>query len=249
MKKKILAAVSAAVLLCGAMCVPAAADTAYKKGDVNRDGEIAVDDAQLAMQDYVAYHVAKKAHILDDEQLTLADVTDPDGGQASQVTIEDCMLILKYYTACVAEPELKGTDLVTWISEAAAAEPKTKKSQYKMGDVNRDGEITREDARLVLKDYTEFIVVLKEQHILDEEQLALADIDGKAEISASGIVSGASVTDAYLIETYVKACEVDEIVKSIDIVEWYKTCFHDFVAWLVEQQELEEAGLKNSMDQ
>ena len=239
MKKNILAALSAAILLCGAMNVPAAAETAYKKGDVNRDGEISVDDAQLAMQDYVAYHVAKKAHILNDEQLALADVADPDGGAASQVTLEDCMLILKYYAACVAEPELKGTDLTTWITAAAAAEPKTQKSQYKMGDVNRDGEITREDAILAVKEYADYVVAVK-AHVLDEEQLLLANINGFTEIHSNGRASAVDLTDAQAIQAYVKACEFDETVKNIDIIDWHKTCFHDFIQWLNEQQEQEE---------
>ena len=78
MKKKFFAALSAAVLLFGALTAPAAAETKYRKGDVNRDGEVSVEDAQLALKDYVEYLLGLNDHILDDEQQELADVTDID---------------------------------------------------------------------------------------------------------------------------------------------------------------------------
>ena len=90
---------------------------------------------------------------------------------------------------------------------------------------------------------------MNEHHILDEEQFMLANVNGITEVHSNGRVSAVDLTDSNIIQTYVKACGPDETVKNIDIFKWYKTCFHDFVAWLIEQQELEEAESKNSMDQ
>ena len=123
MKKKFFAALSAAVLLFGALTAPAAAETKYRKGDVNRDGEVSVEDAQLALKDYVEYLLGLNDHILDDEQQELADVTDIDNGdpekrygRISKVTLDDAVYILQYYTACLSDENLKDTDILTWIN-------------------------------------------------------------------------------------------------------------------------------------
>lgn len=119
MKKRIFAALAASVMLCGVLAAPAAAETTYKKGDVNMDGEIGPDDVQLALIDYTEYLVARKVHTLTDEQIELADV---DGlsctyrGRTTRITVEDAHAILVYYTECVADAKLKDTDIQTWFA-------------------------------------------------------------------------------------------------------------------------------------
>lgn len=143
-----------------------------------------------------------------------------------------------------AEPA-EQTEPVTEQPAQTEPEPSTEttepeKPKYKMGDVNRDGEITREDAILALKEYGEYVVGLQKEHVLDEEQLMLANIDGITKVHSNGREYAVDITDAQVIQTYVKACEFDETVKNIDIIDWHKTCFHDFIQWLNEQQEQEE---------
>ena len=143
-----------------------------------------------------------------------------------------------------AEPA-EQTEPVTEQPAQTEPEPSTEttepeKPKYKMGDVNRDGEITREDAILALKEYGEYVVALQKEHVLDEEQLMLANIDGITKVHDNGREYAVDLTDAQVIQTYVKACEFDETVKDMDIIDWYQTCFHDFIQWLNEQQEQEE---------
>ena len=142
-----------------------------------------------------------------------------------------------------AEPA-EQTEPVTEQPAQTEPEPSTEttepeKPKYKMGDVNRDGEITIEDALLTEIEYTEYVVAMK-AHVLDEEQIMLADIDGITKVHSNGRVSAVDITDASVILAYVKAGEFDEAVKNMDIIEWYQTCYHDFNQWLNEQQEQEE---------
>ena len=119
MKKKFFAALAASVMLCGMLTAPAAAETTYKKGDVNMDGEVSVDDVMLVLTDYVDYLLAYKPHVLTEEQIELADVNGKSKserrGRESKVTVEDAQAILVYYTECVADAKLKDTDIVTWL--------------------------------------------------------------------------------------------------------------------------------------
>ena len=130
MKKRFFAALAASVMLCGVLTAPAAAETKYKKGDVNMDGEVSVEDVMLALTDYTDYLLAYKPHVLTEEQIELADVNGKSGserrGRESKVTVEDAHAILAYYTACVADAKLKDTDIVTWLRSTHPAwlEPK-----------------------------------------------------------------------------------------------------------------------------
>lgn len=126
MKKRIFAALAASVMLCGVLAAPAAAETTYKKGDVNMDGEIGPDDVQLALIDYTEYLVALKEHTLTDEQIELADIDGESGENrwneyyhVSKVTIIDVQAILMYYTECLADSKLKETDIQTWFASWA----------------------------------------------------------------------------------------------------------------------------------
>lgn len=124
MKKRFFAALAASMLLGGVMTAPAAAAD-YKKGDVNMDGEVSFDDAQLALIDYIEYVVAGKTHSLSDEQQELANVdgvadTWNDrslGERESKVSIVDAVYLLQYATECTADSQLKDKDIQTWIDE------------------------------------------------------------------------------------------------------------------------------------
>ena len=120
MKKKAFAALAAAVLLCGALTAPAAAEQTYKKGDINMDGTVDVADAMLALIDYTNYLVAGNPHTLTDAQIELADVdgvSKESFGITSKVTSIDALLILAYYTETVSDPSVINTDIVTWAKE------------------------------------------------------------------------------------------------------------------------------------
>ncbi|MBR6716899.1 MAG: hypothetical protein IKI77_00940 [Oscillospiraceae bacterium] len=123
MKKKMLAALAASVMLCGVLSAPASA-AAYKKGDINMDGEITAADAQLALIDYTEYLVAGMDHILTEEQLELGNIdgkfketTDEMGTRISGVTAREAQAILYYYTACVADSGLKEVEIVDYLAE------------------------------------------------------------------------------------------------------------------------------------
>ena len=111
---------AAAMLLGSALTVPATAAPAYKKGDINMDGEIGPEDASLALVEYVEYYLAGKPHTLTDEQLALADVDSVSSVRdnwSSGVNLLDANYILIYYTECVADPKLKETDISAWIPD------------------------------------------------------------------------------------------------------------------------------------
>lgn len=98
--KKIIAAVSSFVLLCGAFVMPVSAAEApnFKKGDVDMNGEVTAIDAQLVLISYLNF-VMNGNHTLLDEQLVLADVyenkpVNSDGNETS-VTASDAQFILK----------------------------------------------------------------------------------------------------------------------------------------------------------
>ncbi len=95
------AALSAAVLLCSAGMIPAAAaDTPqYQKGDVNMDGTVDVKDAVLVAESYCGWIVGKD-HFLTEEQMVLADVADTEPlfylGRETNITIQDASDLLCY---------------------------------------------------------------------------------------------------------------------------------------------------------
>ena len=73
--------------------------------------------------------------------------------------------------------------------------------QYQKGDVNMDGTVNELDAQLIMEDYTDWI--LDKDHILTEEQLALADVDGESvTIPHNGNTSYATIIDAMKIMQY-----------------------------------------------
>ena len=131
MKKKVLTARCAGVLFCGMVSAPvSAAETQYRKGDVNMNGEIDLRDCHAVLAEFTYYAVARLDHYLTDEQIELADilpdmfteiVTDAQTGttqeRVSRITSRDALMLLKYYTYAMVDEELKEKDVVDWIKE------------------------------------------------------------------------------------------------------------------------------------
>ena len=106
MKKKIFAAFAAAVTGLCCLAAPVSAESQYQMGDVNRDGQIDIGDAQLALKEYTAVRIGQYplGTVLDDEQRSLAMVTDRSiltenaDYAKDHVVIEDVYILLSYYT-------------------------------------------------------------------------------------------------------------------------------------------------------
>ena len=75
MKKKIIAALCAAIMAVCGLCAPVSAESTYKKGDVNMDGKVDVDDAQLILQEYCCAGVVAMPLSFTEEQMELAAIT------------------------------------------------------------------------------------------------------------------------------------------------------------------------------
>ena len=124
MKKKIFAALAAAVTGLCCLAAPVSAESQYRMGDVNRDGQVELADAQWALKEYTAVRIGQYplGTVLDDEQRSLAMVTDrsilKDNAEYAQdhVVISDVCTILAYYTDCVLthRTEYKGMDIIEY---------------------------------------------------------------------------------------------------------------------------------------
>lgn len=113
------------------------------------------------------------------------------------------------------------------VTVPAAAEETT----YRMGDVNMDGEISVEDAMLVLREYTEYTVV-QNSHILKDAQLKLADVipDCVQNVEPDEVkyarLAGISAADAQAILCYYTQCVADPALKDTEISVWYRRDFN-----------------------
>ena len=112
MNKKLFAALTASLMLCGMLTAPvSAAETDVKMGDVNLDGVVDVADAQWILMDYVSLMCRNKGH-LTPEQRTIGNV---DGKTETSrqypeieyvASIEDAYHILRYYCAHLVNPDI-----------------------------------------------------------------------------------------------------------------------------------------------
>ena len=106
MKKKIFAVLAAAVTGLCCLAAPVSAESQYRMGDVNRDGQIDLGDAQLALKEYTAVRIGQYplGTVLDDEQRSLAMVTDrsilKENAEYAQdhVVLEDVFILLSYFS-------------------------------------------------------------------------------------------------------------------------------------------------------
>lgn len=86
--------------------------TAVLKGDANGDGVVSVEDAQLALLDYVDT-LAGLQSSLTDKQKEACDINGDN-----QITVEDAQLILLYYVSNTLTGEI-----VTWDELLGKAKP------------------------------------------------------------------------------------------------------------------------------
>gem|GEM_PF-2563219 len=184
MKKKLFAALTAALMLGSTMAAPVSAAETYKKGDVNMDGEITVADAQMVLEQFTVFLCGKVEGCVDYEQhkdesdylyyhLTaeqeqLASIT---GGTTKSLEPElhadipfhvlDAQCILMYSTE-----KLAGKEVPDNIEDFVSAMQRPEETRYgreiggvfyEMGDVTMDGVIDYYDATEALQLYTEMV--------------------------------------------------------------------------------------------
>ena len=184
MKKKLFAALTAALMLGSTMAAPVSAAETYKKGDVNMDGEITVADAQMVLEQFTVFLCGKVEGCVDYEQhkdesdylyyhLTaeqeqLASIT---GGTTKSLEPElhadipfhvlDAQCILMYSTE-----KLAGKEVPDNIEDFVSAMQRPEETRYgreiggvfyEMGDVTMDGAIDYYDATEALQLYTEMV--------------------------------------------------------------------------------------------
>ncbi len=182
MKKKLFAALTAALMLGSTMAASVSAAETYKKGDVNMDGDITVADAQLVLEqftvficgnvegcDYYEQHKDDADFLyyhLTAEQEQLASIT---GGTTKSLEPElhadipfhvlDAQCILMYSTEKLAGKEVP--DNIEDFVSAMQHPEETRYGReiggvfYEMGDVTMDGAIDYYDAIEALQLYTE----------------------------------------------------------------------------------------------
>ncbi len=106
--RKLFAFLSAGVLCCCALGGTAFAEetepvdlSQYQMGDINMDGQVDLDDAQLALRTYVfmlAQKDVKECLGVTEEQIKLADVIRYSTEKNSYLDVADAKVILEYYT-------------------------------------------------------------------------------------------------------------------------------------------------------
>ena len=146
-----------------------------KYGDVNRDGRIDGSDKTLLLE-YISGTLT-----LDSEQEVLSDLDGDD-----EITPHDGQLMVQYINNNVATGNIGVVMTFTNSNRAVKL--------LKYGDVNRDGEITQEDATQIMQHFMNPTTVP-----FDNEQFVLADVDG------NGIITN---FDAIAAMKYVNTGEV-----------------------------------------
>ena len=87
----------------GAVTLENSDEPDFLLGDVNGDGKVSVDDAQMTLKAYT-FRIAGKEMNLDERQIKAADIDEN-----AIISVEDAQLILKYYT----QKTVAGKD-ITW---------------------------------------------------------------------------------------------------------------------------------------
>lgn len=179
-------------------------ETRFLKGDVNRDSKITLDDCELIKQ-----HIMEEV-VLDDEQLCLADVDGENGITAAdyvklknyiegrsyrflkgdvnrdgKITSDDYALILDRVKGNLTlDPEQEHLADIDE-NDTVNITDSTKllriinglEKRYELGDIDRDGAVTSKDCELI-EEY------VRDNSVLDEEQIWLGDINGDGKVNA-----------------------------------------------------------------
>ena len=119
MKKKLFAALAAGTMLCGMLTAPvSAAETKYQTGDVNMNGAVDIEDAQLALQ-FWCTSIAYKQGDLTEEQQALGNVDGEvttikwEKGQIdTPISMRDAQILLIYYTRRMTNQDLTIDDVL-----------------------------------------------------------------------------------------------------------------------------------------
>ncbi len=118
MKKKLFAALTAALMLGSTMAAPVSAAETYKKGDVDMDGQITVADAQLAIMDYTMRVVSKLlVGELTQEQFELGLICPKAQAGSFNDDMKELIgaqIILMYATECLTNPSSKEMNIEEW---------------------------------------------------------------------------------------------------------------------------------------
>ena len=124
MKKKLFAALAAGTMLCGMLTAPvSAAETKYQTGDVNMNGVVDIEDAQLTLREYVMLVLTRHTEgVLTPEQRELALVIPQKYWEQEKYITDDntslllcAQTILSYYTVGLADSSVRETDLSVWV--------------------------------------------------------------------------------------------------------------------------------------
>jgi len=127
-------------------------------GDVDLSGEITEEDAQLIMDNLVGND------ILSEVQIVLADVN-----QDNNISVGDSVIVQQYINGQDTSDTLVGKEYLSF------------GKQLLYGDVDLSGEITEEDAQLIMN-------YLVDNDILSEVQIVLADVNQDNNITAGDSV-------------------------------------------------------------
>ena len=109
MKKKLFAALTAGMMLCGMLTAPVSAAETYPKGDVNMDGVVDVEDAQIVLVEYTQFIAGETDQTtFTPEQVELATITGNQAFTWSRkyqipFSVNDAQVILLYATDCVSK--------------------------------------------------------------------------------------------------------------------------------------------------
>ncbi len=123
MKKKLFAALSAALLLGSTAVSPVSAAETYKKGDVNMDGEITVADAQLVLIESVSHICAGRDPEFTQEQEELAGVLEQtypfpfSFRESTPYSLADAQCILLFCVAKISGYNLEPEDFYRDVKE------------------------------------------------------------------------------------------------------------------------------------
>ena len=96
-------------------------------------------------------------------------------------------------------------------------------SAYSLGDVNMDGAIDTKDGILIMTEYNDYTVV-DEGHVLTEAQLALADVDGLAELGEDDPID---IKDAIIVMCYYNYTDIVGVDMTFDdyLTGWFRGDF------------------------
>ena len=163
--------------------------TNYKLGDIDMDGVVTEHDLSILLN---AFFVPKTEPKPTFSPTTIAAIFNPEYLEGEEDKTAD--LFKQLY---LADMNLDGTvdeediDILNHLIE------------YKVGDVNQDGEVTVDDASLILTEYAKKSAGLEET--FTEEQKNLADMNGKLFKTNADKVDAATVDNASsVLERYAR---------------------------------------------